>query len=320
MPGRRHSLAVAAAALLAGCVHAPPPFRSTPLHVERRGTGALAYAEAEVGGRSIRLLVDTGAPYSLLPASFARGLALRTGTDAFSATLIDANGREVTLKELPGVPVRFPGAGGPAPVDFHMDTSGLSPHGVLAPQALLAPGWAMTLDLERGELRYDPEPEALARLAERRGAGLPEVAFRGCVHEGLFSRAHRVVPASVNGVPVEMLVDSGAEITALARNNPALPSLAAAEGQRGLVRGIHSDGQSLVLDGVPVEVAGGRFAGTVMVVPASARCWDGAIGADLLRSCAVVWGWSRLWMACGPPAQGAAPASAGPRRPEPSGG
>jgi hypothetical protein len=58
---------------------------------------------------------------------------------------------------------------------------------------------------------------------------------------------------------------------------------------------------------VPVEVAGSGFVLKVLVHPTSRDCERGALGADLLRHCAIVWGWDDLWLACRPPG-GARPA------------
>jgi hypothetical protein len=207
------------------------------------------------------------------------------------------------MSMLRDVPVQFEGGPGVTTLDFLMNTAGEEGEGLLVPQELLRRGWAMVLDLAQQELRFEPEEEALRRLGE--GASAREMDFSGCFSEGPFNRTHRVVPATVNGVPAKMLIDTGAEVTALTRNNPAIPSMLSAVGRRGATGGIMSTGHNLVLDDVPIGFAGTSFVLPVVVLPSSLPCWQGVLGTDVLRHCTVVWGWSNLWVACRAPGDGA---------------
>jgi hypothetical protein len=184
-----------------------------------------------------------------------------------------------------------------------MNASGAMNVGVLAPQDLVRRGWALVIDLEHEELRYEPEDAALGRV---RGEGGPlrELDFGGCLDEGFFERSHRIVGARVNGFAADMLVDTGAERTILARNNPALRSMLARTGDQGTAAGIASVGAGLLVPDVPIVFAETAFVTPVVVLPASQPCGHGVIGADLLRHCTVVWGWSKLWAACRSPAGG----------------
>jgi hypothetical protein len=90
--------------------------------------------------------------------------------------------------------------------------------------------------------------------------------------------------------------------TVVARNNPAVPSMIRKVGRIGDVGGMHSTGKGLVVPAVPIVFSDTPFQVPVLVSPEAPRCWQGAIGADLLRHCTLVWGWSSLWAACRSPA------------------
>ena len=64
---------------------------------------------------------------------------------------------------------------------------------------------------------------------------------------------------------------------------------------------VASTGQNLMVEDVAIVFAEASFVQPVLVHPASSQCWQGAIGADLLRQCTLVWGYSSLWAACRAP-------------------
>lgn len=290
-------LVLGALALAAACAHAPPPLHVAGLVVEdAKDGGARAYVRATVGGKPIRMLVDTGAFQSILPASFARERKLRTRPAPRGIYMVDANGNRTDLVYVPDVPVQFEGETAAGLLDFVMNPSREMDQAILAPYELIQAGRALVIDLGRRELRQEAEEAALQRL--RTESPPREVGFRTC---GLFNRAHRIVEATINGVAAEMLIDTGAEHTVLARNNPALPSMMAVEGLRGTTQGVTSTGRALAVDAVPVEFAATRFVLPVLVSPTSGDCDRGALGADILRHCTLVWGWDKLWVACRAP-------------------
>jgi hypothetical protein len=216
--------------------------------------------------------------------------------------MVDANGNIAVMPVLPDVPVQFEGESA-GTLDFLMNSSGEIAEGILAPQDMVRPGWALVIDLEREELRYEPEEGALKRLGGE-PSPLREVDFHRCLDEGFFERAHRVVSTSINGVPAEMLVDTGASRTVLARNNPALPSMLSVKGRHETTTAMTSKGQGFLVDDVPVVFSGTSFVLPLSVQPASMSCGKGALGADVLRHCTLVWGWSSLWAACHAPTEG----------------
>lgn len=314
-PGRR--LLAPALALAAACAHPPPPLRTARLEVEEARAGGLrAYVRATVGGKPTRMLVDTGVFQSILPAALARERKLRTRSAPDGVFMVDANGNRTQVVYVPGVPVQFEGEATAGLLDFVMNPSRAMGEAILAPSELVQPGRALVIDLGRGELRNEPEEAALERL--RTESPPQKLTFRSC---GLFNRAHRIVSTTINGVPADMLVDTGADHTFLARNNPALPSMMAAQGMPGATMAITSTGLALTVQAVPVEFAATRFVLPVMVSPTSSDCDGGVLGTDVLRHCTLIWGWDDLWVACrapGKPTRGvaevpsASPAKAAP--------
>lgn len=282
---------VAVAAALA-CASAPPPApHRMQLILEDSQGGVRPLVRATVAGEPVMLLVDTGAIRSILPAEFVRAHQLRRWPASTDEEMKDVNGRVVWMSILPGVPLQFEDESRPLPLDFILNPVA-NGEPILVPQTLLGRGWVMVIDLERGELRYEPQAEALRRLGEE-GTALQELRYSGC-GDG----AHRVVRATVDGVASDMLVDTGASRTTLARNHPALRSMQSRLGDRGTVTAVTSRGDALLVDQVPIGFAGTNHVLPVLVHPVSGDCWKGLLGADVLRHCTLVWGWSSLWAAC----------------------
>jgi aspartyl protease len=294
--------ACAAGLLIAACAHDPPPLHSTRLVVQHSGGGFFPYVRAKVAGHPMTFLLDTGASRSFLPRGFVQAHNLPMRSRANDERIIDSNGRISVLPLLTGVPVQFEGEAGAGKLDFLMSSSDSTSEGILAPQDIVRSGSALVIDLGREQLSLEPEEAARKRLSGDASPPLRELDFHRCLTEGLFERSHRIVSATINGVPADMLIDTGASRTALARNNPALPSMLAAQGKRGSVVAIGSTGQALLVPDVPVVVSQTSFVLPVLVIPASQTCWQGALGSDVLRHCTLVWGYSSLWAACRAPA------------------
>jgi hypothetical protein len=172
--------------------------------------------------------------------------------------------------------------------------------GVLTPQDLVRPGWALIVDLARSELRYEPEAEALGRLAADSAAPLRQLEFRHCFNDGLFDLTHRVISASINGVATSLLIDTGASRTSVAWSNPVLGTLLPGRTWHDDTIALTSARETALLPGVRVDVAQSRFVVSVLVLPARQFCGEGLLGADILDSCTLVWGWDSLWAACRP--------------------
>jgi predicted aspartyl protease len=289
------------AILACACAHAPP-LHSARLEIEESEGGYRAFIRAKVAGESILLLIDTGAMENLLPESFvrARGMSIRSPT--FADGYRDATGRVAYMGRVNGVPVQFEGETETGRLDFVVNPDDMGGVGILAPQHLVRSGYALVIDLGHAELRSEPEEAALKRVAAESAAPLRRLEYHKCRSEDLFREYHRVVSISINGVAAEMLVDTGASRTVLARNNPAIPSIIDWKGKRGTTAAMTSIGSNLLVPDVPVEVAGTSFVLPVLVHPNAEECDKGALGADVLRHCTVVWGSSSLWAACRAPA------------------
>ncbi len=289
--------------MIVACAHGPPPpLHSTRLIVREAGGGFLPFVHANVAGEAISLLVDTGATQSILPMAFARAHKLAREMHSGDPYFMDANGHRVQMQLLSGVPVQFEGEASGGNLDFMANSYEADDDGVLAPQALVERGWALVIDLGREELRYEPEQEALKRLRADSSAALKEVDFHRCLDEGLFERSHRYVPVTINGVAASMLVDTGASTTVVNLNNPVLPSMEGRQATRQEVRAMSSTGANFLVEDVRIAFAETRFVLDVMVSPAQHTCGHGALGADIFRHCALLWGYSSLWVACRAPA------------------
>ena len=58
--------------------------------------------------------------------------------------------------------------------------------------------------------------------------------------------------------------------------------------------------QGLFVQDVPIVFSETSFVMPVLVQPVSQPCFEGALGADVLRQCTIVWGSKSLWAACRP--------------------
>lgn len=293
-----------AAILASACAHAPPPLHSARLNIQESEGGYRAFVRARVAGEPISLLVDTGAAENFLPENFVRARGMSGRSPTWADGYRDANGTIAYLRTLSGVPVQFDGETQGGKLDFVVNPNDMGGIGILAPQKLIRSGGALVIDLERAELRYDAEEAALKRVVAESAAPLRQLEYHKCLTEDLFREYHRVVSISINGVEAEMLVDTGASRTTLSRNNPAIQSLIERKGKVGTTRAVTSIGSSLLVPDVPLDVAGTSFVLPVLVHPSSDQCAKGALGADVLRHCTVVWGSSSLWAACRAPAEG----------------
>lgn len=312
----RRMPARAAIALAAACAHAPPPpLHSTPLVVQRAGwRGVVPLVQAKVAGQPVMFVLDTGANRSMLPERFAQEHHLVRATAGHDVLVVDANGQRVRMQMAQDVPIQFEGENAAGKLDFLLNpTRGTNDLGILAPSDIVSSGGALVIDLENETLRYEPEEAALERLRRELPVPLRDLDASRCLEEGFFQHFHRIVRATVNGVETKMMVDTGASVTMLARNNPAIPSMLQMRGNRETVAAIASQGQTFFLKNVPIVVAGTPFVLPVVVEPASQTCGHGVLGTDVLRHCVLVWGESSLWAACHPAKMHGTDSSASPR-------
>jgi hypothetical protein len=285
-------------ALVAGaCAHRPPTLHRTPLVVMRSEGAVQPFIHATVAGHPLRLVLDTGAAKSILPIGFVRKFEVPWESTTANPIMVDANGRRVGLGRAHGIPVQFDGETSTEIIDFLVNPAdGSEQMGILAPQDLIRSGWVLVIDFPRAELRYEPEKDAMDRLS-RADAPLIEIDYHSCELDN-----HRVTPVTVNGVRSSMLIDTGASRTTLSRNNEAIPTMRSAKGKRGMATGLASQGHELEVPGVSIEFANTSFVVSAMVLPVSNTCGRGALGADVLSECAMIWGSSIMWASCRTPA------------------
>jgi hypothetical protein len=163
--------------------------------VVQRSEGAVRpLIRANVAGHPLLLLVDTGAAQSLLPAGFVRKFKVPSRSTTANPWMMDVNGHMQSMPRVPDVPVQFEGETSVELVDFlENETDGSETEGILTPQDLVRSGWALVIDLEHDELRYEPEEGALKRLGGPAWS-LKEIDYRRCEldnHRVTSARHHR---------------------------------------------------------------------------------------------------------------------------------
>jgi hypothetical protein len=287
------------ALFLATSCSSVPPFHALRMAALRPGGHTWPVIRAKVDGETVLLIVDTGSTDNILTPQFAQKHELTALGSSTAQRVVDAHGNVRQLAFIPGVSVQFEGEQTPIRLDFLRNVSSLAPEvaGIIAPQELVRSGWALVIDVGGEELEYKAEEKVLAAWASAAVHGTP-VDFHGCLREGFFEKGHRIVSVMINGVKVNMLLDTGAAGTVLFRDNPALTSMLAQVGSRRTSAALVSTSQSLVLDDVEITFAGTSLKLPVAVGPGQDVCFDGLLGADFLRHCELVWGASDLWATC----------------------
>jgi hypothetical protein len=299
----RTGLILSCAALAACAHHELDALHRTPLHVEDHEGAAMPLVHATLAGRDTWLIFDTGATQSMAPIGFVKASGLRP--KKYGNMYGGSSNYQTILQVIPDVPVQFEGEAESSSMDFLFGSFLPDGMGLFAPQSLVSSGQALTIDMVNGELRYDPEDVALRRLRE---AGLPvrEVAFRHCKNEGWGDKAHRLVEIAVNGVPSWVLLDTGSTRTALTSDNLAIDSMKGTKNHKSEFMDFTSSRtSSLKVDDIPVTFAGTTLKLQTTLLPSSSlkgrqeiSCGQGALGADFLRHCRIVWGSSSLWASC----------------------
>jgi hypothetical protein len=183
----------------------------------------------------------------------------------------------------------------------------------ISPQRLEEEGDAVVLDLARGELRAAWWDEAQAELAEGGGTALVDPArARTCADaEGPVKGLAFVVPATVEAQKVSLLVDTGAQHSDVFTSTAAGKRLVShsavtkeamytASGKilaRRLKNARITTGEvSITSD---IDLIGGA---------GDASCpRDGVLAMDVLRSCALLLGRTKIAGRCQPAGDGAAP-------------
>lgn len=294
-----------------------PVARPFPAHrIERRSVKLrfdlngrpfpLPLLHGTVAGVPVWMLVDTGANSHVIASWVARkvGLPLRPLGDVGS----DHTGHSMTAYavEHPGVVIDGWGAlpdGLMLVTDVPEAIAGIGIGAFISPQWLAGDGEGIVLDLAAHEMASAPWEDAARELVERGGVALAPDGARLCAGGGGPIRgASFVLPASVDGRKVDLLVDTGAQRTDLlttsaagellvGRSSPSREQMYAASGlvRTRLVRAAH------------VKVGRWSVSTDIDLVPgvADPACpRDGVVSMDVLASCTLLVGQKRLLGAC----------------------
>jgi hypothetical protein len=276
-------------ALLLACAAAAAgePTREVPIAFDARQWQVRPMVHATIGGRPAALLLDTGAPEHLVGLKLAHALGPLGGAPR---SFVDAYGRAYPIWPL-DVAIAIAGWGTVEPSPLHagnLPDRGRAralgaPHfdGLLSPQQLPRPGAAVVLDFTTSTLRETSWDDALARLR----ACCDRTLTNGV--GALAGDEHFVVAAQVAGRELALIVDTGAPSTLLyeARGEDLPPQAVRLRTRRAGIRVGEVDTWSSIelLEALPAE---------------RAPLYDGLLGMDVLRACALALDRTRLVVRC----------------------
>ncbi len=283
--------------------------RHATLHFDLGGRKfPLPVVHGTIAGQSVWMLVDTGANSHVLASWVVRraGLAMRPLGDVGS----DHTGRAVSAYtvEHPGVAIDEWGAlrDGPMLVtDVPEPIERIGIGAFVSPQWLAGAGEAIVLDLPDHEMHTSTWDDAAAALDARSGLEIAPRGVRFCRDDSSAIRGLAfVLRASVDGLGVDLLLDTGAHRTDLlstsqaARrlNVRATPSREQMYAASGLVK-------TSVVQAADVHVGDWALTSDIDLVPgvADPLCpRDGVVSMDALQSCTLLLAHDRLRGRCGP--------------------
>jgi predicted aspartyl protease len=284
----------------------PRPSRSTKLRFELAGHEfPLPVVHGTVAGEPTWLLIDTGANSLVLASWVAKkaGLKLHPLGDVGS----DHTGRTVMTYAVDHPDVAIDGWGdlddGPMLVtNIPVAVERLGIGGFISPQWLAGRGDAIVLDLANERMSRAPFASAV-RSVQDRGRELPTHPRVCDDSESTIKGLAFVVPATIAGQSVNLLVDTGAHKTDLLTSSRAGQALGSRSVQSdeelyaasGLVR-------TRTVKGADVRVGGVSLTTDVDLVPGGADSVcprDGVVSMDILKTCVLVMGHKQLIGRCG---------------------
>jgi hypothetical protein len=297
-----------ATATTSGTETAPraPTTRRAKLVYEIRGRAfPLPLVTGTIAGHPVLMLIDTGANSHVIAGWLARKLGLGmkklgdVGTDHVGKTIATfrIDKPELTIDEWgPLTPVPVLATDVPEAIEK------LGIGAFISPQRLVEEGDAVVLDLLHGELRPAWWDEAHYELS---ASGVPLVhgEARACEEtEGPIKGLAFVIPATVESQRVELLVDTGAQHSdvftmtvagqrltgqSTANKEPMYTASGKISARRLKGARLGAGSFSIAAD---VDLIGGG---------ADASCpRDGVLAMDVLRSCSLLLGRSRLYGRC----------------------
>jgi hypothetical protein len=223
-----------------------------------------------------KALLDTGATVH----------AVRKSGGPSRARILDAHGAPMDAEKLGASPV--PGIGGP-----WFGVPGLPVAAVVSPQAMLAPGQAIELDMRLGHVRLFDDPQTAAAMVVR----TTQRASPGrCANGTLW-----VVDATLGGHGVRLLVDSGSARTSLLKKSPTTPAFRKWRNYPATIPDPTGNHSAWVVLDVPISVAGLETSLDLVVSddPDEPCDVDGTLGMDVLRRCDIVLMRASAGLTCG---------------------
>lgn len=290
--------------------HARPTRHATVRYDLRGRPFDLPLVHGTLDGQRTIFLLDTGANVHIVGATLARklGLAMTKTNERGS----DHLGMPITTWRIDKPQLVLDEWGPVAPpsavvTEIPKALERLGVGGILSPQKLATEGDAVVLDLYRGEIR-DAWWEDAAREIGATGAPLvgrgPEDGKACEEPDRTGTGLAYVLPASVEGQSVSLLLDTGAQRSDLFASSPA--------GQKLLPRSVTDDEPMYAASGKFVirrlpraAITAGAFSSVVDVGlvegSADSACKrDGVLAMDVLRACTLVLGRSRAFGTCAP--------------------
>lgn len=259
-----------------------------------------------VAGKPVLMLVDTGANGHVIAGWFARKLALKlekagdVGVDHVGKTI------EAYRVQKPQIAIDGWGAVAETSVLAAEVPDGIEALGIgafISPQRLAEEGHAVVLDLRGGTLRAERWEDAATDLLHRGAPLLTATSVRTCEEEGPdpSKGVAFVVPATVGGERVDLLLDSGAERTDLLTGSNAAKRLGKNAQKSEPV--YTASGKSAASRLAGTKLVAGKVSATLDINliggasdPACPR--DGVLAMDVLRRCTVLLSSSRVAAHC----------------------
>jgi predicted aspartyl protease len=265
----------------------------------------LPLVEGTIGGERTWMLVDTGANSHVIARWLAKKAKL--SLKALGDIGTDHTGRAVTTYSVEHPNVAIDGWGqlddGPMLVtDVPEPIERLGIGAFVSPQWLGAEGEAVVMDLAAKTVSTAPYADAIAAI-EGRGKELVPTGGRICEDTGSAIKGLAfVIPATIDGNKVELLLDTGAHRTDVLttakvaqrlapRSVPSQEQMYAAS---GLVR-------TRLVRGANVKVGEHAITADIDLIPGVADpvCpRDGVVSMDVLKSCVLVLGRKQMMGRC----------------------
>lgn len=294
--------AVMVLALAGGAAHADPPRRRATIGWTS-AKPSQPFVELEVGGVRTHALVDTGASDHVIARALVDDAGL--ATVSLRAQGVDHGAGAMPLRGLAHTTVTIPGFGplepalGTARDGLAFAVAAVHPRfrelglgAFLSPQRLVTAGHAIVVDLVHGELLEVPLPQVRATLEAAGPLSLFTGTATTCTHgSGPHAGATWISEALVEGHPAQLLVDTGAAFGDLFRDSPIGRALVSREGATSTMVTAGQSLETARVDDLTVrvgEVQRSKLRWNLVDSQGKPVCpYDGVLGIDVLRHCAI---------------------------------